>query len=457
MAVQIFTGRNLKWWLMWLVLSLGLGAYNAYALLAKDDKSLYLPGQTSHGHYQIELACDSCHGEAFAGDEAIQNACMECHGAELKAVDDSHPKSKFTDPRNADRVAILDARVCVTCHVEHRPERTGPMGVTLAADFCAYCHQKIAKDRPSHEGMGFDSCASAGCHNYHDNQALYEDFLVKHADEPVVLDDPRLPGRDYGQWLQAVQEEQPQPLSLAQADAPLGKQLPGAEALAWADSGHAAGGVNCSGCHRPESQTAWIDRPGLQVCKACHAPESETFVAGRHGMRLAQGLSPMTPAQARLPMKEKHHDTALGCSTCHGGHEFNLRQAAVEACLQCHDDEHSRAYKASSHYTLWQQEQTGELQAGRGLSCAGCHLPREQMRQQGHTRIRVQHNQNANLRPNEKMLRDVCMHCHGYEFAVNALADPALIRNNFAGRPAVNIDSVEMAVQRERDKRAADG
>ncbi len=448
---------NIKWWGMWLLLSTGFGAYNAYALLG-EDKSLYLPGETSHGHYQIEMVCDACHGEAFEGAEAIQAACVKCHGSELKKVRDSHPKSKFTDPRNADRVEILDARVCVTCHVEHKPERTATMGVTLAEDFCFYCHQKVAKDRPSHEGMAYDTCASAGCHNYHDNQALYEDFLVKHAAEPVVLPDAELPKSNYSEWLKQVEDKQVEALAVKDADAPIGKKLDAVETLRWANSGHAQGGVNCSGCHVDETlQPGWIDKPDLQLCQTCHGKEAETFQAGKHGMRLAQTLSPMSPALARQPMKDDQHNTILGCSTCHGGHSFNLKQAATESCLECHDDQHTRAYKTSAHYELWQQEVAGELNEGKGVSCASCHMPRLITKQKGYQRVLVQHNQNFNLRPNEKMLRDVCMQCHGYEFSVNALADEALINNNFAGKPNVVIESVDMAIKREREKKANPG
>jgi hypothetical protein len=60
----------------------------------------------------------------------------------------------------------------------------------------------------------------------------------------------------------------------------------------------------------------------------------------------------------------------------------------------------------------------------------------------------VQHNQNDNLRPNEKMIRPVCMQCHSLEFSIDSLADPALIENNFNGLPQVHVDSVEMARSR---------
>ena len=57
----------------------------------------------------------------------------------------------------------------------------------------------------------------------------------------------------------------------------------------------------------------------------------------------------------------------------------------------------------------------------------------------------VQHNQNANLLPNEKMIRPACIHCHGLGFSIDALADEQLIENNFNGKPSVHIESIDMA------------
>ena len=116
----------------------------------------------------------------------MQKACVSCHGAALKLANNSHPAKKFTDPRNADRLAKLNATLCVTCHREHQPEITGAMGVTLPGDYCFLCHQDIGKERPSHKGLPFSGCTAAGCHNFHDNRAIYEDFLVKHAGEPDI-------------------------------------------------------------------------------------------------------------------------------------------------------------------------------------------------------------------------------------------------------------------------------
>ena len=46
------------------------------------------------------------------------------------------------------------------------------------------------------------------------------------------------------------------------------------------------------------------------------------------------------------------------------------------------------------------------------------------------------------------MIRPVCMNCHGLGFSIDALADKKLLINNFNGRPAVHIESIDMA---ERD------
>ena len=57
----------------------------------------------------------------------------------------------------------IDARLCVTCHSEHRPEITHAMGVTQPDDFCAHCHEGIAEERPSHQNMAFNTCTGMTC------------------------------------------------------------------------------------------------------------------------------------------------------------------------------------------------------------------------------------------------------------------------------------------------------
>ena len=109
-------------WLVWLAISGLLAAYFAYAVQTPGRQSAFMPGPVTHAHHQIELKCVACHAEPFKGRAGIQEACLNCHAKELKAMDDSHPISKFTDPRNADTLAKLDARQCVTCHTEHKTE-----------------------------------------------------------------------------------------------------------------------------------------------------------------------------------------------------------------------------------------------------------------------------------------------------------------------------------------------
>ena len=78
-------------------------------------------------------------------------------------------------------------------------------------------------------------------------------------------------------------------------------------------------------------------------------------------------------------------------------HEFDTKKAAVEACLGCHNDEHSLAYKTSPHFALWEKELAGELPENSGVSCASCHMHREVINKEGDTF--VVHNQNRSIKP----------------------------------------------------------
>lgn len=459
--------RNTLLWLVWFVLTVGLTMYYAMKFENKEsDKTVFLPGETSHGHHQIELACESCHSEDFADAEVVQESCVNCHGSALKAARDKHPKSKFTDPRNADRLAKLDARYCVTCHVEHRPEITLDMGLTMPLDYCQLCHYDIAEDRPSHEGMAFDTCASAGCHNYHDNQALYEDYLIKHLHEPSILEKqealpdlnleeiaPVIPGYPIDRFPL-------QKLSLTDQDAPEQIHFDQSIVNDWFETTHAESGVNCTACHNQtiDEKETWVNKPDYKICSSCHSAQIESFKQGKHGMRLdvenlKRELSPMTPSLARLPMKHDSMNKELTCNSCHTAHRYDTKKARVEQCLSCHNDEHSLAYIDSPHHELWKKELSGELPEGSGVTCATCHMPRiEKEYFDGDFYLGlVQHNQNDTLKPNEKMLRPVCMNCHGLGFGIDSLADETLIKNNFTGHPKVHIKGMELAEKRMLD------
>lgn len=379
-----------------------------------------------------------------------QDACIRCHAEELKLTNDTHPTSKFNDPVNAERLQVLNAQDCLTCHTEHRPEHTHSMGVSLPLDYCWHCHQDVAKSRPSHEGMTFDSCATTGCHNYHDNTALYEKFLDAHHGELDYLEDASVPSRDFStRWQRSHPDREPVELHQADHSFEADERDEALESTLqeWATTAHAAGGVNCSDCHKGMNaavageEVPWTDAVSLETCGQCHPGEAETFQLGRHGMRLAAGMSPMQPSMARLPMHVDAAHRELTCNACHSDHDFNTQKAAVDACLGCHNDSHSNAYRESSHAELWRLELAGELPSGQGVSCATCHMPRTIV--DGKTF--VNHNQNGNLRPIEKMIRSVCENCHGLQFSLDALADPDLSLNCYSTSPKVRIESVEMA------------
>jgi predicted CXXCH cytochrome family protein len=463
-----------------LVISAFLGGYYGVVFrLERSERTVHLPGETSPGHHQIEGACEQCHTPF----EGVKNdKCIRCH--DHKAEQDSHRVEMFADPRNAERAGGLDAQQCVTCHREHVPDRT-VAGVTIADDFCAGCHKEVFEDRPSHKDLSPTGCSASGCHNYHDNRALYETFLRKHKDEPDQKSPPKVIVRLVAKGSKALlKEDQDAPREVSEDP----KVAPGWPALLaeWEDSAHAQAGVNCTGCHRAEDPegggAVWESKVDHAACAVCHVSEDAGFLKGRHGMRLALSLPPMTPATARLPMtpeaKPKEpgslvrlwHTVAgdkvqseakpkdLGCNSCHIAHTFNpraeTRDAAVDVCLGCHADEHSHAYKDSSHFKLWELERKRKAEPGTGVSCATCHLPREELKEGDASRTRVQHNQNDNLRPNDKMLRGVCMSCHGLGFSMDALADRALIDRNFNGRPStkLHVKSLDWVKPRLGDK-----
>lgn len=451
-------------WILWALLSVVLAVWFGWTLLAAEDKTLYMPGPLSDGHHQLTERCDLCHTEPLGGGEVLQQACTDCHGQDRVKPLDSHPRAKFKDPRNADQLGDIDALHCVTCHTEHRPEITGKDGLAQPRDLCFYCHQEIAEERPSHEGMPFDSCENSGCHNFHDNRALYTNFLIKHLDEPATREAPRLPERQFASLLAELpdypQDRYPvRQLTAAEVDAPAGHQADAALQRDWLETSHAQAGVNCSACHQPLDSdgkpAAWTDHPDQRACATCHDVEVKAFGRGRHGMRLAAGLAPMTPAEAHLPMQPDAAHKALTCTTCHGAHRFDVKQAAAEACLGCHADEHSKAWKASPHADLWRRELAGELPPGSGVSCASCHMPREEQDiSDWMSRIVVQHNQSAVQSPNSKMIRPGCLHCHGLGFSLDALADQALIRRNFTGQPAVHVETMKLAAEEKKRRDA---
>lgn len=476
-------------WAIWFIATAGIAAAYAGWTFIGGDRSTMVIGETTSAHHQFEVSCDSCHAADFFADgkkviKKMNKTCIKCHKDELKISNDSHPVKKFLDPRNADRLQDVDARYCTACHMEHRPELTRENAVTLPLDFCKSCHEEIEKERPSHKGYGFETCATAGCHNYHDNRALYEDFLVKHAKGPDLFDEPILKETVA---FRSPKTYKPKKL-LTKEDALAPEQyLADTNAVdEWAASPHAKSGVNCAGCHAPKLKKKkaldiklitekWIEKPTRKSCVKCHRNETESFSWGKHGAREHPKLAKPRKTPKWVPEELKtiffdeklpktlsvsegkiksnpgaHHLEIGTCSACHGPHTSEKSTSGVEACATCHEDDHTKAYFQSAHYDLWKKEQAGTAPVASGVSCADCHMPKIENDDTGD--MFTTHNQNAYFRPNEKMIRTVCLDCHGLKFSIDALADETLVNNNFQGKPTRHIESIDWATRRVAEK-----
>lgn len=159
------------------------------AAFALDNKQVFLPGETSVGHYLFETSCSSCH-EGFK--PVTNDTCMRCHEAEM--AEDKHGAAKFRDPRWAGELAKIEALTCTTCHNEH--VHMFGRGVHLQPDLCMNCHQGIIEgDLKSHDGFTADGCWTAGCHNYHDHRSISTGFLIENIEQPSMLPVQALPDR----------------------------------------------------------------------------------------------------------------------------------------------------------------------------------------------------------------------------------------------------------------------
>jgi cytochrome c551/c552 len=95
----------------------------------------------------------------------------------------------------------------------------------------------------------------------------------------------------------------------------------------WQGSTHALAEVNCSSCHQNQETQEVIAEPTWESCRSCHEYATETFGLGKHGIRLYEGLSPLKPKMAHLPMKASALDKPMNCNACHNVHSVNTVQA----------------------------------------------------------------------------------------------------------------------------------
>ncbi|MEA5471148.1 hypothetical protein [Spirulina sp. 06S082] len=220
--------------------------------------------------------------------------------------------------------------------------------------------------------------------------------------------------------------------------------------LAWQNSAHAFADVNCSSCHLQPETKQLIVSPNHESCQSCHEQQVETFLLGKHGIRLQEGLSPLTPAMAYLPMKEAAGDRQMNCNTCHDVHSANTFTASVDSCLTCHNDSHSLNYVKSKHGLLFDQGRSLPKPTADLVTCATCHLPRQKI--EGTKNVFVNHNNTYNLLPRDRMVKDVCMNCHGMEYSYNSIFDDELVEANFAAPPTQYLQTLEMVKNLEEKR-----
>ena len=220
----------------------------------------------------------------------------------------------------------------------------------------------------------------------------------------------------------------------------------------WQTSAHALADVNCSSCHQNEETNEFVAQPSQESCRSCHENSVDTFLLGKHGIRTLEGLSPLTPAMAHLPMKDGVADRQMNCNTCHNVHTVNTYQASVDSCLTCHSDRHSLNYKNSPHAQIFREIGTLPRPDKNSVTCATCHLPREKSGDS----ILVNHNNTYTLKPRDRMVTEVCMNCHGVEHAYNSIFDDELVEANFARPPNRKLPTFQLVRDLEK-KRSSKG
>ena len=219
----------------------------------------------------------------------------------------------------------------------------------------------------------------------------------------------------------------------------------------WQISAHALAEVNCSSCHQNEETKKFVAKPTEESCRSCHENSVDTFLLGKHGIRTLEGLSPLTPAMAHLPMKDGVADKQMNCNTCHNVHTVDTYQASVDSCLTCHADDHSLNYKNSPHAKIFREIGTLPRPNEKSVTCATCHLPRET----GDS-VLVNHNNTYTLKPRDRMVQEVCMNCHGVEHAYNSIFDDELVEANFARPPNQKLPTFQLVRDLEK-KRSSKG
>ncbi len=211
----------------------------------------------------------------------------------------------------------------------------------------------------------------------------------------------------------------------------------------WQTSAHALNDINCASCHQNSETQEFVSVPSHETCQSCHEQAVDTFLLSKHGIRLLEDESPLTPAMARLPMQHDAMQKQMNCNACHDVHSAKTVEASVDACLTCHNDNHSLNYQNSKHAELFAASKELPRPGPGAVSCATCHLPRI-TDEFDETVVHVNHNNTYNLKPQDRMVGDVCMNCHGIEYSYNSIFDPELVESNFDRPPTLEMESFEL-------------
>ncbi|NEO49733.1 MAG: hypothetical protein F6K55_38795 [Moorea sp. SIO4A3] len=224
----------------------------------------------------------------------------------------------------------------------------------------------------------------------------------------------------------------------------------------WQGSAHALADVNCSSCHQDSETKELVVKPTQESCQSCHEVAVETFLYGKHGIRISEGLSPLTPAMAHLAMKESAIDNQMNCNSCHNVHSVDTWQASVDSCLTCHNDTHSLNYQNSKHAQLFADQGTLPRPNGESVTCASCHLPRQELENTENTIVVVNHNNTFTLKPRDRMVKEVCMNCHSVEYSYNSIFDDELVEENFSQPPTLKLETFDLvrAFEKKRSSQA---
>lgn len=447
-GIIVYLWKNLKkvsLWALWIALTVIIGAYTLMPLVGESAvESLYAPQAVGDSHHQLAQDCEICH-QPFQGIKT--QTCTNCHEDMINNPQYSHTEEKMADKPHAE---LGDS--CSNCHIMHSENDVDNMMLVVKQPFCQECHQDLVKqEEHHHHQLTFDSCQN--CHVYHDNRAFNAKFVNQHRRVGNLRDEPVVAAKDQLKRYQEQSRYAVRTLTAADQDAP--QQITVEEGIVaeWAASPHAKAGVNCSFCHDKAQSGDWNETPTYQTCQECHGPETEGYLASRHGTRDKHGLDPLPTGEAKLSMLEHASARDSDCFACHNDHSFDSKDAQVDGCLECHNDQHSLAYKNSLHYTAWKDEHANpgsEEYANKGVSCATCHFPREQLSIKEQNYTLVQHNVSRDLRPNHKMIQPVCNQCHGLKFTMRALNDDALIENNFSESPPSSQVPLLKFVKRKR-------